>query len=327
MEGSSAPSLPAVGESLQPVVRVGDPRLAALIDPAAPLVRLADGCTWAEGPVWLPATETLLFSDIPNDRAIRWNEREGAVVHRRPNDFTNGNTLDREGRVIHCEHGPRRVTRSDGYGARTTLVDRHAGKRLNSPNDVVVARDGSIWFTDPPYGILSDREGYAAPMEQAACHVYRLAPGATEPVVEIETMGHPNGLAFSPDETILYVADTLYAVDPTASRPILAFPMADGRVAGPGRLFASIDPGVADGLRVDVHGNVWTSAGDGIHVIAPDGTELGRIIVPEPTANCVFGGADGRRLFITASSSLWAIETRTIGAGVAAAVARGEKVG
>ncbi len=320
----SSPALPPVGGALPGAVAVTDPRVAELLDPAAPLVRLGDGYTWAEGPVWLPDHAALFFSDIPNDRAVLWTESAGARIVRSPNDFTNGNTLDAEGRVVHCEHGPRRVTRSDGLGPRTVLVDRHAGARLNSPNDVVVRSDGTIWFTDPPYGILSDREGYAAPSEQAGCFVYRFDPatGSIEPVVR--DMDHPNGLAFSPDETLLYVADSYAAVTPDAPRHIRVYPVgADGRV-GPGRVFATIDPGIPDGMRVDVAGNVWTSAGDGIHILAPDGAELGRIRVPEPAANCTFGGADGRRLFITASSSLWAIATRTTGAGVAAAAGRRE---
>lgn len=327
MERTQATPLPPVGGSIPDVVRVTDPAFARLIDPAAPLVRLVDGCIWAEGPVWIPGEQALLFSDIPNDRAIRWTVARGGEVARQPNDFTNGNTLDREGRVVHCEHGPRRVTRDDGRGGREVLADLHGDGRLNSPNDVVVRSDGTIWFTDPPYGILSNREGYESPSEQEGCFVFRLDPadGSLEPVVT--TMGHPNGLAFSPDESILYVADTLAAVvEPTAPRRILAFDVLDGRRLGPGRVFTTIDPGVPDGFRVDRDGNVWTSAYDGIQVYAPDGHELGRILVPEVTANCVWGGDGGTRLFITASSSLYAIETRTIGAGVAAAVARGEVV-
>lgn len=323
--GSSA-ALPPVGSAIPDAVAVTDARLAELLDPAAPLVRLGAGYTWAEGPVWLPDREALLFSDIPNDRAVLWTEAAGAVVVRTPNDFTNGNTLDAAGRVLHCEHGTRRVTRSDGLGPRTVVVDRHAGARLNSPNDIVVRSDGTIWFTDPPYGILSDREGYAAASEQAGCFVYRYDPatGALDAVVR--DMDHPNGLAFSPDESLLYVADTFAAITPGAPRHIRVYPVTPDGGTGPGRVFASIDPGLPDGLRVDRAGNVWTSAGDGIHVLAPDGTELGRIRVPEPAANCTFGGADGRRLFITASSSLWAIATRTTGAGVAAAVGRGEGI-
>ena len=326
MDHPATDPIPSVGGMTAPVVRVADARFASLIDPGAPLVRLADGCIWAEGPVWLPRDQALVFSDIPNDRAIRWTEAHGARVDRQPNDFTNGNTLDREGRVVHCEHGTRRVARTELDGRRVGLVSHHAGGRLNSPNDVVVTRDGAIWFTDPPYGILTNVEGYQADSEQTGCFVYRLDPDSGELTVVVDTMHHPNGLAFSPDEQTLYVADTYAAVSPGADRHILAFDVIDGtRIANP-RVFATIDPGLADGLRVDVHGNVWTSAADGIHVIAPDGHELGRILVPEITSNCVFGGPDGRRLFITASSSLYAIDVLVIGAGVAATVARGERL-
>jgi len=318
--------IPPVGGTLAPVVRAADARLASLIDPGAALARLADGCIWAEGPVWLPGEGALEFSDIPNDRSIRWTSGAGVRVQRQPNDYTNGNTLDREGRVIHCEHGNRRVARTERDGRRVGLVSHHAGGRLNSPNDVVVTRDGAIWFTDPPYGILTDREGHEAPSEQVGCFVYRLDPDTGVPAVVVDSMRHPNGLAFSPDERVLYVADTWAAVTPGAERHILAYDVAgDGRVGG-GRVFAHIEPGVADGLRVDIHGNVWTSAEDGIHIIASDGHELGRILVPEVTSNCVFGGVDGRRLFITASSSLYAIDVLVTGAGVAAAIARGEDI-
>jgi gluconolactonase len=324
MEHPVPDNLPPVGGTIHPAVRVLDARLAALIDPGAPLVRLAEGCIWSEGPVWMPREQALQWSDIPNDRALRWSEAAGVHVVRQPNDFTNGNTLDREGRVIHCEHGNRRVARTEADGTRVGLVDRYGEGRLNSPNDVVVAKDGAIWFTDPPYGIIFPEEGHPSPMEQAGCYVYRFDPGTDELALVADGVRHPNGLAFSPDESILYVADTYWAVDKTADRPIFAFDVVDGRRLVNQRVFAQIDPGPADGFRVDVHGNVWTSAHDGIHILGPDGHELGRILVPEITSNCVFGGPDGRRLFITASSSLYAIDVLVTGAGVAAAVARGE---
>jgi gluconolactonase len=327
MEHPATQPLPRVGGSIQPAVRVTDPHLATLIDLGAPLVRLADGCIWSEGPVWLPREQALQWSDIPNDRALRWSAVHGLQVVRQPNDFTNGNTLDREGRIIHCEHGNRAIARTELDGTRVTLVAHHAGGRLNSPNDVIVARDGSIWFTDPPYGIIIPEEGHPAPMEQAGCFVYRLDPATGEITVAADGVRHPNGLAFSPDESILYVADTYWAIDKTADRPILAFDVVDGRHLVNQRVFAQMDPGPADGFRVDLHGNLWTSAHDGIHILGPDGRELGRILVPEVTSNCVFGGPDGHRLFITASSSLYAIDVLVTGAGVAAAVARGEFIG
>jgi len=326
MDRSVSDLIPPVGGRIAPVVRVLDARLATLIDAGAPLVRLADGGAWVEGPVWLPREQALQYSDIPNDRALRWSEAAGLQVVRQPNDFTNGNTLDREGRIVHCEHGNRRIARTELDGTRAGLVAYHAGGRLNSPNDVVVARDGAIWFTDPPYGILSDREGHTSPMEQAGCFVYRFDPTDGDLAVAVDSMTHPNGLAFSPDERILYVADTHAAIEPGADRHILAFDVGPGHRTSGRRVFAMIDPGVADGFRVDVEGNVWTSTHDGIHIIAPDGHELGRILVPEIVSNCVFGGPDGYRLYITASSSLYAIDVLVRGAGVAAAVARGESI-
>jgi gluconolactonase len=327
MPERTPPGIPPLGGAVADVVVELDPRLRELVAPDAALSRLVDGCTWAEGPVYLPADGSVLFSDIPNDRAMRWFPGEGGRVVRQPNDYTNGNTLDREGRVIHCEHGERRVSRTEHDGTRHGLVDRFAGGRLNSPNDVVVASDGAIWFTDPPYGILSDYEGHAAPSEQAACYVFRFDPLSGDLSAVSDDLAHPNGLAFSPDERLLYVADSSAAVDPDGNHHILVFDVVEGRYLERPRPFAVIEPGVPDGMRVDEHGNVWTSALDGIHVLDQAGTELGRVLVPERTGNCVFGGPDGRRLFIAASSSLYAIDVLVRGAGVAATVARGEQVG
>jgi gluconolactonase len=249
---------------------------------------------------------------------VRWSEATGGVVWREPNDHTNGNTLDLEGRVIHCEHGHRRVARTEHDGTRHGLVDAYAGRRLNSPNDVVVRSDGTIWFTDPPYGIVLPDEGIPAPQEQQACCVYRFDPVSGELSVASDAIVHPNGLAFSPDESLLYVTDTSAAIVPDGNHHIVVLDVIDGRQLGPPRVFTVMEPGLADGLRVDELGNVWSSAGDGIHILSPDGRDVAAIRVPEVTANCVFGGPDGRRLFIAASASLYAIETRVRGSGVAA---------
>ena len=297
-----------------------EPRAVDLIDPASRLTRLTDGGIWAEGPVWLPAEAVLMYSDVRADRGMRWSEVNGGEVWRSPNDHTNGNTLDREGRVLHCEHSNRRIARTEPDGTRAGLVDRFGGKRLNSPNDVVVRSDGTIWFTDPPYGIVLPEEGTPAPQEQAGCFVFRFDPETGELSVASDAILHPNGLAFSPDESLLYVSDTSGALDPQANHHIVVLDVVDGLRLERPRVFKVMEPGFADGLRVDEHGNVWSSAEDGIHVISPEGTDLARIGVPEVTSNCVFGGADGRRLFITASSSLYAIETNVTGSGVAARV-------
>jgi gluconolactonase len=294
---------------------VRDPRFDSLVSPEARLRRLADGFIWAEGPVWLPDEDALLWSDIPNNRVMRWAASDGAVTERyRPSDFANGHTLDHDGRVLACEQGPRRIARYEADGTRTNVVDRYQGKRLNSPNDLVVASDGAIWFTDPPYGIVSDREGYKAESELGRCYVFRFDRQTGELDIVSDDLIDPNGLAFSPDERTLYVADTSSGRVPNGFHNILAFDVVDGRRLTRAREFTVIDPGVPDGFRVDVDGNVWTSAGDGIHVLTPDATELGRILLPEPAANCTFGGPAGQTLFITATSTLWSIDVGIRGA-------------
>jgi gluconolactonase len=326
MSDEATDAIPGVGDDLDGVVVRHDRSLDDLVAPEARLTRLVGGCVWAEGPVYLPSDGSVLFSDIPYDRAIRWWPDRGPRIVRQPNGYTNGNTLDREGRVVHCEHLERRIARTEHDGQRHGLVGHHEDRRFNSPNDLVVARDASIWFTDPLYGLLTDYEGRAASPEQAACRVYRYEPVAGRLTAVTDALVAPNGLAFSPDERLLYVAESAAARIPDGDHHILVFDVVDGQALERPRLFAVVEPGLPDGLRVDEHGNVWTSAADGIHVLDPDGRELGRIRVPETVSNLVFGGPDGRRLFITASTSLYAIEVLVRGAGVAAAVARGEAV-
>ena len=299
--------------SSQRVARiVRDARFERLVPVGAELVALAGGTVWAEGPVYLPDEDALVWSDIPNDRVLRWSGTDGSVRDLyRPADFANGHTLDHDGTILACEQGPRRIARYERDGSRTTVVDRYQGRRLNSPNDIVVASDGAIWFSDPPYGIASDREGHKAESELGGCFVFRFDRTNGELALMTDAMVDPNGLAFSPDERTLYVSDTSQARFDDGNHHILAFDVIDGvggRRLGEPRLFAVIEPGLADGFRVDAEGNVWTSAGDGIHVLDPDGTELGRILMPEPVGNCTFGGRDGRRLFIVATSTLWSIE-------------------
>jgi gluconolactonase len=320
MSDPASSAIPGVGESVEGAVLIIDPGATGLIDPASRLTRLTGGGIWAEGPVWLPAEDVLMYSDVRADRGMRWSEVRGGEVWRSPNDHTNGNTLDGEGRVLHCEHSNRRIARTGSDGTRAGLVDRFEGKRLNSPNDIVVKSDGTIWFTDPPYGIILPDEGTPAPQEQAGCFVFRFDPESGELSVASDAIVHPNGLAFSPDESLMYVSDTSGGIDPQANRHIVVLDVVEGRRLERPRVFRAMEQGVSDGLRVDEHGNVWTSAIDGIHVISPGGLDLARIHVPEVTSNCVFGGADGRRLFITASSSLYTIQTKVTGSGVAARV-------
>lgn len=282
--------------------QIDDPAFASYVLGNAPVKRLATGFDWAEGPVWFGDLQCLLFSDIPNNRILRWTT-EGLTTFRAPSNYANGHTRDRQGRLISCEHGTRRVTRTEWDGQITVLADGYQGKPLNSPNDVVVARDGSIWFTDPHYGIMSDYEGFRSAQE-LPCNVYRV-DGAGEVEAVITDMACPNGLAFSPDETRLYVADTgrMHQGDP---QHIRVYDLVGGRPVN-GRLFHAIEPGCADGIRVDADGNLWSSAGDGVHCIAPDGHRMGRILVPEKVSNLCFGGRAKHCLYITATTSIYSV--------------------
>lgn len=299
-----------------PHYEIRDPRFRDLLVSSAALDELYTGCRWAEGPVWFNDGGYLLFSDIPNERVLRWIEGAGTSVYRAPSNFINGNTRDREGRLVSCEHGGRRVIRTEIDGTITTLADRYSGKRLNSPNDVVVKSDGSVWFSDPSYGILSDYEGYKADEEQESRNVYRLDPATGELAVMADDFLQPNGLCFSPDERLLYVADSGASHKPDAPRHIRVFDVTEDKWLTNGRVFAHIDKGIPDGMRTDVEGNVWSSAADGVHCFHPDGTLLGKILVPQAVANLTFGGPRKNRLFITASTSLYAIYTATRGAQV-----------
>ena len=279
-----------------------DPLFAGFVLGNAPPKRLATGFDWVEGPVWFGDLGCLLFSDIPNNRILRWTE-DGITTFRQPSNYANGHHRDRQGRLISCEHGTRRVTRTEWDGAVTVLADSFDGKPLNSPNDLIAARDGSIWFSDPHYGIMTDYEGFRAPQE-LPCNLYRLDPEGGIAAV-ITDMACPNGLAFSPDESRLYVADTgrMHSADP---RHIRVYDMVNGRPQN-GRVFHTVAPGCADGIRVDADGNLWSSAGDGVHCIAPDGHLMGKIFIPETVSNLCFGGRAKHRLFITATTSLYSI--------------------
>jgi gluconolactonase len=298
------------------IFQTDDPRFSNLHIGSAGLDRIATGLRWAEGPVWFDDMNCLLFSDIPNQRIQRWvpDGELGAVsTFRSPSNFANGHTRDRQGRLISCEHGTRRVTRTEPDGGLTVIADSYQGKRLNSPNDVVVHSDGSIWFTDPTYGILSDYEGFEAAPEQSARHVFRCDPMTGSLISVVDDFTQPNGLAFSPDETRLYVADSAASHDPGAPRHIRVFDV-DGARLSHSRAFAHIDVGLPDGIRTDKQGNLWSSAGDGVHCFAPDGTRLGKILVPEVVANLTFGGPRRNRMFIAATTSVYAVYLTTTGA-------------
>ena len=295
---------------------VVDPRFRHLALPNVHVEKLFTGCRWAEGPAWFAPGRYLVWSDIPNDRMMRFDETDGSVsVFRQPSDNTNGNTVDRQGRLVSCEHRTRRVVRTEVDGTRTVLADRCEGKRFNSPNDVVVKSDGSVWFTDPSYGIDSDYEGDAAQSEIGACNLYRIDPQSGRVGVVASDFVQPNGLAFAPDESVLYVADTGMTHTPEGPHHLRRFRVAaDGRSLSGGEVFATCSAGLYDGFRVDVHGNLWLSTAEGVHCHASDGSLLGRICVAETVANLCFGGPKRNRLFICATTSLYSVFLNTRGA-------------
>ncbi len=296
-----------MAETSSPFVLL-DERFADCVKRSARLDHLYDGCRWAEGPAYFPAGRYVLWSDIPNDRMLRWDETTGTVgVFRQPAGNSNGNTVDRAGRLVSCEHGNRRVTRTEHDGSITILADRFEGKRFNSPNDVVVRSDGSVWFTDPAYGIESDYEGNRGESEIGACHVYRIDPGTGACHIVADDFDRPNGLAFSPDERLLYISDTGAHREPDGPPHIRVCEVGENGKLSNGEVFARCTVGAFDGFRLDDAGRIWTSAGDGVHCYDPDGTLIGKVLVPEPVANVVFGGAKRNRLFICATTSLYAV--------------------
>ncbi len=288
-----------------------DPRFHACVLPNAPLLTLGEGYAWLEGPVWFADARHLLVSDLPNNRVLRWTEESGISVFQQPSGFANGHTRDREGRLVGCSHTGRCITRIELDGRTTVLADRFGGKRLNGPNDVAVAGDGAVWFSDPRYAGATDYEGGKHEMELPAT-LYRLDPSGTLEVAADDFTG-PNGLCFSPDERTLYVAETglQFGADPL--RHIRAFDVEAGRLRR-GRVFHTVSPGFADGFRCDTDGRLWSSAGDGVHCIAPDGTLLGKILTGGTVANVAFGGRSFARLFMCASHQLMAVYTNVRGA-------------
>jgi gluconolactonase len=296
-----------------PALRVVDPRFERYLLFNAAVECVASGCRWVEGPVWFGDHRCLVFSDIPANRLLRWDALTGIVsIFRDVSNNANGNIRDGQGRLVTCEHRTRRVTRTEHDGSMTVLADGYGGKPLNAPNDVVVASDGAVWFTDPGYGIMSDYEGQEAAAELPTA-VYRVAPDGGVPELVLDDLDRPNGLCFSPDGSRLYV------VDSGATRSIHVYGVTDGGL-GAGRVFADMSPGTSDGIRCDVDGNVWSAAGgggdgyDGVHVFDPDGTLIGQIVLPETCANVCFGGAAGNRLFMAASQSVYAVYLRARGA-------------
>jgi gluconolactonase len=292
-----------------------DPRFNSCIAPTARVERLWTGARFTEGPAWFAAGRFLVFSDIPSDRMLRWDETDGSIsVFRQPSRFSNGNTVDLEGRLVTCEHQSRSVTRTEHDGSITALASHFERKKLNSPNDVIVKSDGSIWFTDPTYGIDSEYEGDYGTSEIGGSHVYRIDPVNGAVQQRTFDMVKPNGLAFSQDESLLYVADTGFSHVENGPKHIRRFRVEeDGTLSG-GAVFAVCQNGYFDGFRVDTKGRVWTSAGDGVHCYDPDGTLIGKVLIPEMVGNLTFGGPKRTRLLIAASSSLYSIIVTARGA-------------
>lgn len=284
-----------------------DRKFYALTVPIADLERIHTGCRWAEGPVWFADGGYLVWSDIPNNRLLRYLPDHGVSVFRADANYINGNTRDREGRLVSCSHGARALMRTEWDGTLTVLADRYQGKRLNSPNDVVVKSDGTIWFTDPTYGILSDYEGYKAEPEQAGCFVFRFDPATGSLSVVADDFVKPNGLAFSPDESTLYIADSGRSHDPDAPGHIRAFSVSETNRLSGGAVFASLEKDLFDGFRVDVEGHVWASAGAGINCYEPGGALLGRIKAPQMVSNLCFGGPRRNQLFFTATHEVYSV--------------------
>lgn len=303
-----------------PAVESVDPRFDQYRLGSAVVERLWTGARWAEGPVWFGDGRYLLFSDIPNNRIMRWTEETGQVsVFRAPSNYANGNTRDRQGRLVTCEHGSRRVTRTEHDGSITVLMDSYEGKRLNAPNDVVVKSDGSIWFTDPGYGSLGNYEGYKGELEIPP-YVYRLEPESGTVTVVADDFEKPNGLCFSPDESKLYIVDTGHSHNPNGPAHIRVFSVGDDNTLSGGEVFVDMGDGGSDGIRVDIDGNLWSAAGwggdgyDGVHCFAPDGDLIGKIKLPETCANLCFGGERKNRLFMASSQSLYSLYVEALGA-------------
>jgi gluconolactonase len=295
-----------------PDFEIHDDRFRSMVLTNAPLETLGEGYRWLEGPVWFADHDCLYVSDIPNNRILRWSDSGGVSVFRHPSGFANGHTRDRQGRLLGCSQHDRCVTRTELDGTVTVLADRYRGKRLNSPNDIVCRSDGTIWFSDPPYGINTDYEGGKQPAELPPT-LYRLDPATGDLAVAADDFEGPNGLAFSPDERVLYVAESGGQFDRAPRQFIRRFSVDEsGRLCG-GERFHKITPGFADGMRVDEQGNVWSSAADGVHCISPDGALLGKILTPSLVSNLAFGGRNRSRLFICASHRLMAIYTNVRG--------------
>lgn len=294
-------------------IEIYDERMRELIPADATVVKIAQGEVHSEGPVYFKEDDSVVWSDVNGNCVFRWSASDGVSIIRKPSHYQNGNYRDTEGRLVACSHGDRAIVRREHNGEWQILVGRYQGNRLNSPNDLVVKSDGTIWFTDPPFGLTQPNQGYGGDEEQPGSFVYRFDPETREIDAVITEMERPNGIAFSPDESLLYVSDTSAFEHPQEHHYIRVYDVVDNRRVANSRIFATVSPGQPDGFRVDECGNIFTSSSDSVQVYAPDGTRLGKILVPETCANLTFGGKEGNRLFIAAGKSLYAIELNTRG--------------
>jgi len=297
-------------EELLEGIQVIDDRFFELINADTIIEKHWTGCEWAEGPVYFPEGDYVLWSDIPNDRILKFDVgSKETTIFREPCNHTNGHYRDQQGRLVSCEHAANRISRTEQDGTIVSLVERWNGNRLNSPNDLVVKSDGTIWFTDPPYGILSDREGNQRQSELEGNFTYRLDPDSGDMSIVDKTADRPNGLAFSPDEKLFYLADT------GAPKNITVFDVSkDGKTLSNRQVFAEVRPGASDGFRIDEQGNIWTSARDGVQCYSATGELLGKVLIPEQsTANLVFGDQDGKRIYICGDTSLYSVRVKVAG--------------
>ncbi len=292
-------------------VAIYDQRMNSIIDPDSKPEKLAGGAKHSEGVVYLPEDDSVIFSDVSGDRLFRWSAADGTSIIRESGFYyQNGNYLDLEGRLVSCSHGKRAIIRQEHNGEWQVICDRYQNNRLNSPNDLIVKSDGTIWFTDPPFGLTQADEGCGGQQEQAGSFVYRFDPNTGDLDAVIKEMERPNGLAFSPDESILYVSDTSQVNYIQGHHYIRAYDVVNEKQLANSRVFAVIEPGQPDGIKVDKKGNIFTSSADSVQVYAPNGDRLGKVFVPEIVANLAFGGKEGNHLFITAGGSLYGINLK-----------------